>query len=535
MHENALTSPEAAVALKTRLTNIRNALAAGLLERDIEIRLALLCAVAGEHLLLLGPPGTAKSLLARRLRLAFRGAPYFEYLLTRFSVPEEVFGPLSLRALERDEYRRQTDRYLPTAAIAFLDEIFKANSAILNALLTLLNEREFDNGGGRTKTPLISVVGASNELPEPGELDALYDRFLVRVSVVPVSDSGFNALLDLSAEPTTAMAPDAALDEDVLSAIRATARTVRLPEDVKELLRRLRKWAAEQQIAVSDRRWRKITGLLRTAAATEGRAEVSIWDCWLLRYCVGDRPENAAQVGAWYEQCVGATASADPRRVTLVVGGLERALKEDQEQRVQRTGKDGQPLFLDPSGRPMLDRRCQVPQIRDGESIYLAPAELMGDRTKEGKGFTAQELDQLYIRSAGMYFSQWHSRGAYLSNAANRLTKTVDAQPAMEPARFTEAHVRGRLTEVSAALSMTKAYLDRLREQIASVEQVVRNHLWIDPRFAEPASRNLKKIERDVGGLLGRLEAVQSGFESLPRRLSSKDDSDDGEAAKADT
>jgi hypothetical protein len=141
--------------LRQRLTSLLDHLEAGLIERGRIVRLAFLAALAGEHTLLVGPPGTAKSELARRLHLAFDGARYFERLLTRFTVPEELFGPLSISALEQDRYERMTAGFLPQATIAFIDEVFKANSAILNALLTLLNEREFDNGAGRERCPVL--------------------------------------------------------------------------------------------------------------------------------------------------------------------------------------------------------------------------------------------------------------------------------------------------------------------------------------------------------------------------------------------
>ena len=226
--------------ISTRLRALRDKLSSGLVERDLTVRLALLAALAGEHLLLLGPPGTAKSLVARRLHLAFADASYFERLLTRFTVPEELFGPLSIKGLEEDRYERLTTAYLPTASIAFLDEIFKANSAILNALLTLLNEREFDNGAKRIRTPLVAVIGASNELPDGEELDALFDRFLLRLHVGPVTKEAFPALLALRGHATPEVPAALRLTEADLASLQKLADDVEVPDDVVAMLCDLR-------------------------------------------------------------------------------------------------------------------------------------------------------------------------------------------------------------------------------------------------------------------------------------------------------
>ena len=163
-----------------RLQQVARSLESTFLGKSEAIRLMLIAAIAGEHMVLIGPPGTAKSALIR-LFAKLVDATYFEYLLTRFTEPNEIFGPIDIQAFRGGEYKRRMDGMLPQAEIVFLDEVFKANSAILNSLLSVLNERVYTVGGSVWKTPLISAFGASNEVPNDEDLMAVFDRFLLRV------------------------------------------------------------------------------------------------------------------------------------------------------------------------------------------------------------------------------------------------------------------------------------------------------------------------------------------------------------------
>jgi len=316
---------------RERIQRVRDTLRRYFVGKGELIDLIVVCAAAQEPLLLVGRPGTAKSDLIVKFAQAIgvSGDDYFEYMLTKFTEPAEIVGPIDLEELRAGRYRRRAEGKLPTAQVAFLDEIFKSNSAILNVLLTILNERKFYQDGKPVPVHLKMLFAATNDVPELAELAALRDRFTLKVESQSVKDEQFDALVErgvmnevLHARGDRPWANVAALDDFLVvkayldhllggSATRAGGDPVAedraryFPADTWGLFRRvLRTLEREEKLFVSDRRLIKLYRLLRTRAFLLHGGEVGPDDLTLLRY-VGETPEDFATLPAKVDQLLG--------------------------------------------------------------------------------------------------------------------------------------------------------------------------------------------------------------------------------------
>ena len=387
-------------------------------EKNTEISLSLLAALAGESVILLGPPGVAKSMVARQLKTAFRDAQSFEYLMSRFSTPDEIFGPVSIQKLKTsDTYERAVEGYLPTADVVFLDEIWKAGPAIQNTLLTVINEKIFRNGNREMHLPLKLLVAASNELPAKGEgLEALWDRFVIRIESRPIKlEKNFRAMLleshaDFSRSTRVLGHADFADNAD-FSNLKITAEEyaewaekickIGVKEEVLDAISAIRKSlravnvdeAAERRnIYVSDRRWKNIVRLLRTSAFMQDREEVDICDLLPIYHCLWQEPEERDAI-----RSIVIRALFSPFAEKLVE--MKNALAEDiKYHRVRRNPDDGRDYEGEietlSDGLTSLERRL-------GENLFVSSddkAEIsayLRDFYKE-LAFTRQDTMKLY-------------------------------------------------------------------------------------------------------------------------------------------
>jgi MoxR-like ATPase len=290
---------------KAKIQGLLNHLLSGLYEREEAVKLSLLAAVAGESVFLLGPPGVGKSLVARRLKYAFKDGKSFEYLMTRFSTPDEVFGPVSIKKLkEEDKYERLTEKFMPGANVVFLDEIWKSSSAIQNALLTILNEKVYRNGEQELPVDLKALVTASNELPpDEDSFGPLYDRLLIRYTMTGIRDKKqfLRMITDVDDVYEVNVPGDYLIGSVELEDWNKAINKVAVPDVVLstvELIRHKIEAFNQQtgrkvpEIHLYDRRWKKVIRLLRTSAFLNNRDYIDLMDCFLMVHCLWNKPEQ---------------------------------------------------------------------------------------------------------------------------------------------------------------------------------------------------------------------------------------------------
>ena len=466
--------------MKERIQTLLDQISAGTFERDEIIALSLLGALSGESVFLLGLPGVGKSMIARRLKMAFQNSRSFEYLMSRFSTPDEIFGPISITKLkDEDKYERVINDYLPTADVVFLDEIWKAGPAIQNSLLTVLNEKIFRNGKTDIELPLKVVISASNELPAEGEgLEAIWDRFLIRYVVKPIADK--QSFISLIAEQPEKCVVDENLKitDKEFETIRQAADNVKVPMEISELIYSIRKTLADtrnnlneavditktdliEPPYVSDRRWKKIVGVMRTSAHLNNRDKIDFSDCVLMVHMLWDNEKQIHSVrklvgqaiaenirhsninllenieGKKITRPVGEPISPDGQHYVFAVRDEEILISKSDYEKLSKAEShygiitdDGHLLFSDkPSG-------LNVTKTDDGLNINTFPYSLK--RTSNLRTGTVKSMMDNVLQKADEFenafanlvdqnvFLQRYGNYQFLKNAFTRMKNNVE-------------------------------------------------------------------------------------------------------------
>ena len=347
-----------------------------LFERREEIEGLMLALLSRQHLMLVGPKGAAKSLMIRMLANSIDGAKYFERLLTRFTLPDELFGPVSISALKKDRFSRLTRGYLPEANFAFLDEIWKANSSILNSLLALVNERLFYNDGEILECPLETMMAASAELPQEEALSALYDRFLLRYHVKYIAEDGH--LLDMMADARPPVLKTRITLNEIHDA-REAIGAVELDRPLLESVAKIRRRLNTEGLSLSDRRYKESLSIVRAKAWLQGRTYGVDDDLSVLANILWDDPASEPMVRGFVLDI----ANPQEKRAREIADALEVALKNLQGLEEERDRTMAAVEFL--------------------SKLRTAKAELQGFRDRMTRRGTATSPIDLLLAEADRY------------------------------------------------------------------------------------------------------------------------------------
>jgi MoxR-like ATPase len=516
--------------ITARIEKLLQALNQDMYEKEKAVRLALLSALAGESIFLLGPPGVAKSLIARRLKFAFREARSFEYLMGKFSTPDEVFGPVSINKLKNeDKYERLTDKYLPGANIVFLDEIWKSSPPIQNSLLTVLNEKIYRNGEQEFKVDIRGLISASNELPLEGEgLEALWDRFLIRLVVKSIEDETlFNQMINLPARGTyhDPVPEELKISDTEYQTWGEAIDQIRVPAHIFGLINRLRWTIRDRNLTaepgdkmyVSDRRWRKITLLLKTSAFLNGREEIDLMDCFLIADCIWDKHKQVEEAAAIV---MGAIANHGYRRLIKTqpirdeLETLRKEIKEEtqivslEDQEVLKLKKDdakndfAQINDFFGRGSAAFIRLTDWEKIKEDRKSYIPVFEQAGNSFHPFQTYQIKRLDDF----TGI------EKGRELKLETEMVQREV--VNARKPRAGT---VKIWNSQVGMMLDMLDQNLKKIEQRRAADVPYLENNLFVSQEFAAHVMDSLESCTHELLNLKLEIQKTQHLYESIEK------------------
>jgi MoxR-like ATPase len=496
-------------------------------EKEEVISLALLSAIAGESILLLGAPGVAKSLIARRLKFAFRDATSFEYLMNRFSTPDEIFGPVSISKLkDEDKYERIVKNYLPSAQVVFLDEIWKAGPSIQNALLTVLNEKIYRNGDKEMSVPIKALISASNELPAKGEgLEALWDRFLVRYVVHGVQNKEqFNEMISKSLKSyEDNITETLKISDDQYKDWSNLIDEVKIPENVFNIIHIIRNdinlyntSRDSQVIYISDRRWKKIIRLLRTSAFLNGRESVDLMDCFLIQHCIWNEPKQKETISQFVKDAVqkyGYKLSLDTVSINKEIDDFKREVQEEtihiKDTREEKlVTKDGTYYIIE-----NWPRQNNLLHISDYKRLTNANSNLSIPLYQEVVNYTLTQIQQSY----GLYsLRKGNSKNSIFINNQEYSLKTEikgsKVRLSKKPHKATEDYWDKKKKEISWEIAKLKKELENYQNTDL---KHIRVNLFVNPSLAEFVEKNIQETNKELEKYKLDLRQIQHSYKNL--------------------
>lgn len=528
------------MTVKPKITELLKRLNDGVIEKGEVIALSLLSSVAGESIFLLGAPGVAKSLVARRLKYAYKDGSSFEYLMNRFSTPDEIFGPVSISQLkDHDKYERIVKNYLPTATVVFLDEIWKAGPSIQNALLTVLNEKIYRNGEQEIQVPMKALISASNELPSKGEgLEALWDRFLVRIIVDGVKDKqSFNDMISKTLNSYSDTVGEALkITDDEYKKWNKLIDEIEIPVNVFNVIHVIRSFIEQYNqrvenkqnpIYISDRRWRKIVRLLRTSAFLNDREAVDLMDCFLIKDCLWNETEQIQAVSQFVRDAI----QKHGYKLSLNILDIVNELKDFEEDVKTETNFIKRIQVVSPKIYDIKGKKYQRAIIK-GHFNYdvddLIDVDVLKNLTNNKFIETIRWRNDLGDKDPVWIKKSNSKTKIFLSNDGNNSNEyDWECNTSIEDKSFSKRPHHAVKKEWDKRAKVVLTTTNNLKSQIEHYKsndlKHIRVNLFVNPELAEIVETNLKDLEKEIGKLEVEANRIVYYYENVEDQTDQKE------------